>query len=403
MMYCKDSSPLPSAVSRTIGEIIDKNSLLLMQNHAYISVISASSVISKGYGTSNHCIIAKPCIVLSVLAKHYIPINEEPFPTELHGIPVDVRECEFELCGRSAKTFHDKVKMGCKISSTFLPQKHGTLGGFVEHPEYGLCGITCAHVVLSDDLKFELKAKANVKENEMSCCEIFQPFNDPQKQNVIGKQVEVTYKEGGNGTAGVDLALFKLHQRQPTDRTFPDCKSASTIKYESGNVWGQSGIPSDQRKVLKYGFVTGFTYGNIQFENAVVREMDFHSKIEVNKGAEKYTTTLYKQYHIKSDDKKLKFSELGDSGALVFMKEGLDEESELRCIGMVVGVFSDDTCAVTPVTAILKELHVNHLKMFLPNITWEKIENRFRKMEERLMNIEKLVEKALANRNNQSQ
>ncbi|XP_053376646.1 uncharacterized protein LOC123540928 [Mercenaria mercenaria] len=181
-MYCANNNPLSTESSRKIGKIIDKYSMELMHNHTYLSVISASPVVSKHYGTSNYKTESVSCIALYVIVKHFIPINEEPFPQMLDGIPVDVREGGVQFCGASAEDFHDQVRMGCKITSTFQPQKHGTLGGFVEHPDYGLCGITCAHVVLNDKWKFALKEKMKVKEKEMEPCALFQPSYDRIKQ-----------------------------------------------------------------------------------------------------------------------------------------------------------------------------------------------------------------------------
>ncbi|XP_053381982.1 uncharacterized protein LOC128549378 [Mercenaria mercenaria] len=229
-------------------------------------------------------------------------------------------------------------------------------------------------------------------------------YDDTQEQNQIGRLVEVTYKEGGNGKPGIDLALFKIDKRPPSEGTFPDIQGTTTrIRYDSGKVWGKEGVPPNQPQVQKFGFVTGLTYGEIQFDNGVVREKPFHSEMELE--TTKYTTTLYNQYLIKSNDVNVQFSKLGDSGALVFMKDNTGEENDLRCIGMVVGVLNDNLCAVTPITAILEELKVTTLKSFVP--TWEQIEGRLREMEERLENVitrtvNAAVTNALASRQNPS-
>ncbi|XP_053376394.1 uncharacterized protein LOC128547485 [Mercenaria mercenaria] len=247
-MYCANNNPLSTESSRKIEKIIDKYSMELMHNHTYLSVISASPVVSKHYGTSNYKTESVSCIALYVIVKHFIPINEEPFPQMLDGIPVDVREGGVQFCGASAEDFYDQVRMGCKITSKFQPQKHGTLGGFVEHPDYGLCA--CAHVVLNDKLKFALKEKMKVKEKEMEPCALFQPSYDTQEQNQIGRLVEVTYKEGGNGKPGIDLALLKIDKRPPSEGTFPDIQGTTTrIRYDSGKVWGKEGVQPNQQQV----------------------------------------------------------------------------------------------------------------------------------------------------------
>jgi hypothetical protein len=220
VLHRKQDNPLTETDSRQIGEIIDKHSRKLMHDHKFLSAITASS---KHFGTKEH---TTPCIVLIVLVKGIIPLDEEPFPTELDGIPVDVREGRVRLCGQNADEYQTNVKMGCKITSSSCP-KSGTLGGFVEHPEYGLCGITCAHVVMDDSSLIRLKEKTTWTEKDFNAT-IYQPDYIPKPDKgeqgpdyEVGKLVRVTYKEGENDKPGVDLALFKIEKRAPTNGGFP--------------------------------------------------------------------------------------------------------------------------------------------------------------------------------------
>jgi hypothetical protein len=104
-----------------------------------------------------------------------------------------------------------------------MPGKSGTLGGFIEHPEYGLCGITCAHVVSNDDDKFKLKEMSTITVKQNLTGMIYQP-DGFISENKLGKLVQVTYKEGEKGRIGVDLALFKIEKRAPKKGQFPDSK-----------------------------------------------------------------------------------------------------------------------------------------------------------------------------------
>jgi hypothetical protein len=218
----KEKIQLTEKGSRKIGKIIDNHSRKLMSDHKFLSAISASSVVSKHFGTEKRIIEKSPCIVLTVLVKGIIPLDEEPFPTELDGIPVDVREGGVRLCGQNADEFQTNVKMGCKITSSSRPEKYGTLGGFIEHPEYGLCGITCAHVVLNDKEKLLLKGHSTIEGD--TGVKIYQPDSKPVEQAIdyeLGKLVKITYKEGESDRPGVDLA--------PITAGFPD--SQLTCKF----------------------------------------------------------------------------------------------------------------------------------------------------------------------------
>ncbi|XP_060588932.1 uncharacterized protein LOC132744291 [Ruditapes philippinarum] len=372
----------------------------LMSDHKFLSALSASSVSSRYFEpmTIEHLIEKRPCIVFNVLVKGIIPLNEECFPTELDGMPVDVREGGVRLCVNKADEYQENATLGCKITSSTCPGKSGTLGGFIEHPEYGLCGITCAHVVANDDDKFKLKemSTVTVKEDHI----MYQPDDDDKSKNKLGKLVQLTYKEGENGKPGVDLALFRIEKRAPKEGQFPDGNLPS---FNTGLVWGKTGIPSGQRNVQKFGYVTLNTSGVMQFDNCAIKEEPFFSKMTIGDDRLSLTTTLYKQYQIKSCDKNIPFCKQGDSGALVFMEDNTGEETTLRCIGMLVGLTDDNSGYVTPITAILDELKVKQLKPFTTHSTnstileqisgmlnthFDRFNERFRQLEERISRIE---------------
>ncbi|XP_060574017.1 uncharacterized protein LOC132731779 [Ruditapes philippinarum] len=363
LLHCKENYPLTENESRKIGEIIDKHSKNLMSKHKFLSVISASNVVSKHFGTKQHDKVTRPCIVLTVLVKGIIPLFEKPFPKELKGITVDVREGGFRFCQQNADEYQTNLRIGCKISSSTCPEKFGSLGGFIEHPQHGLCGITCAHVVLNDYDKYRLReSRTGTVEDSFNIGTIYQPVI--RAGNEIGKIVKIVYKEGNESTHGVDLALFKIEKRAPIDGGFPDSQLTS---FDAGLVWTKAGIPSDHNRVQKFGCVSGNTTGVIQFDNTVTREIKFDSLMTCD-GESNLTTSLFKQYLIKTLHEDIKFCGVGDSGSLVLMKDDTGGDLDLRCIGMVVGLLDDESCVVTPIAPILDELKVYQLKQFTPNI-----------------------------------
>ncbi|XP_060567647.1 uncharacterized protein LOC132726353 [Ruditapes philippinarum] len=137
---------------------ISKHSEVLMKKHKFLSIISACSNRSKGFGASWE-LLPEKCIVLYVQKKNYIPIDEDPFKKYYDGIAVDVREGAFIPFVRTSKERLDPVMMGCEIGGDSHNGQYvrGTLGCFIDHPQFGVCGLTCGHVLLSPNELRELK------------------------------------------------------------------------------------------------------------------------------------------------------------------------------------------------------------------------------------------------------
>jgi hypothetical protein len=155
------------------------------------------------------------CIALYVHIKGYIPVGEKHFPAEIGGFPVVVREGIFTLC-RGSKEYHENVKMGCEISA----EMSGTLGAFIEFKDDNhLYGLTCAHVVFGRE-NFENLLQNGVFKDVI---DVWQPAAHNANCQPLGKTVLEVYKSGGNGIAGMEFALIKIHHnRRPTEGTFPD-------------------------------------------------------------------------------------------------------------------------------------------------------------------------------------
>ncbi|XP_053375469.1 uncharacterized protein LOC123534679 isoform X2 [Mercenaria mercenaria] len=203
---------------------VSENSVSLMGVHSNLTMVSASCKTSKGFNTSARTIQNKPTVVLYTHVKGLIPLKEEPFPEQIGQYFVDVREAVFKLfLGGRPNEYHENLRMGCAIRNSKIDQLRncsaGTLGGFPEHPHYGLCCITCAHV-LCDDLNNFQHCQNGVRHwtgNDQPK-EVFQPccFGSP----LFGHLVCAIYNQGGFGKAGVDVALIKIDSRDPVDGYF---------------------------------------------------------------------------------------------------------------------------------------------------------------------------------------
>ena len=128
---------------RDLQKCLNSNTEHLMNDHSNLLIISTSKVKSIRYGLPQASLKHKACVVLYVHVKGIIPLGEEPFPLELGGVPVDVRESIFEEYGRP-DDYLEELMMGCKIATEY--QTSGTLGGFVELKSGKVGCLTCCHV-----------------------------------------------------------------------------------------------------------------------------------------------------------------------------------------------------------------------------------------------------------------
>jgi hypothetical protein len=225
--------------NRKLSTCISKYAEELMDNHRYLNVISGSFVRSKNYKPSAMCISKQSCMALYVLVKGFIPIEEDAFQNTYDGVAVDIREGLFFPYG-TAREYHDDIKMGCKITryTGKAGDFGGTLGGFIDHPSYGVCGITCAHALMFPD---ELK-KCVEHNGEISWPNIFasdtvcQPHPVPGNRNKIGRVVQAIYKEGDQSEAGVEVAIIQIEERPPKSGHFPEIKHKSKTLFVVNDI-----------------------------------------------------------------------------------------------------------------------------------------------------------------------
>ncbi|XP_053392076.1 uncharacterized protein LOC128554790 isoform X2 [Mercenaria mercenaria] len=386
----KDKYSLTPEERKHMRDVINRNAPDLMKRYKYVSVISGSGIRSKGYDTKNHMIIPQPCIVIYVHTKNKIPLSEGKLPQTIENIPVDVREGSFQ---NSSSDRYDKLLMGCQITSSVNSKSSGTLGGFIDHPLYGLCGVTCAHVVLSKHELHDSRKKGSRKWED-SNHKVYQPAV-VQHENYVGALRETFYKTGGDSKPGVDLAVFQIQNRPPDSGKFPE---EAGMLYETGRIEREIKPYQYGQSVVKFGQTTSKTDGFVQFNGAAVKKIDFNEKYCVNDV--EFTYTLFDQIEIQPPPDKDLFSDGGDSGALVFIRNA---DEELACIGMVIGnlnVASEGgstsirrgNSIVTPISTIQDELGVSEFKSFV----WYRIENmekRFTSIDMRLGKLDKMDER----------
>ncbi|XP_053389969.1 uncharacterized protein LOC128552915 isoform X2 [Mercenaria mercenaria] len=327
-----------------VERCIEKNADKFMDNHKNLSVMSASLLKSEKFGTSLEKVSQQVCIVLLVPVKGLIPLSEEAFPKFIVNFPVDVREGNFRYkFGGKPNDRHESLKMGCAIHG----DEPGTLGGFLDHNEHGICCLTVAHVMLNVPKMKRTFPGQYIPESSELCYQ-------PEPPNAFGYLIKAIAIEGNEDKPGIDVALVKIDERIPLSGRFPDAETeklleagySSTLEmqYDTGEVFERSEIPRG-KLVLKYGQATTLTEGVVRLRGFAVRNVNFYDN------SEGYKYILTKQIQVRHI-KDAPFSEDGDSGSLVFVKRN---DGRLVAIGMLVGG-TDSYDVVTPICDILREL-----------------------------------------------
>ncbi|XP_045180238.2 uncharacterized protein LOC123539626 [Mercenaria mercenaria] len=365
--YHVPHSPCQLHELKKVENIIYEHEQTLMEKHKFLTMISASQYRCSGQ-TPNVKRTDGLCIVLWVQYKGYVPINEEPFQEKYGGVAVDVREGSFNLFSGGAETYQDFLKMGCKISGESEGNKtpKGTLGGFIQHPKYGYCGITSAHCVLQPAEMKRLSCENGELNAEYPSFHgsVYQPDQNGGK---VGNLVKAVCHKGNEKTnnVGLDLAVFRLCDRFPNSAKFPVDKNGNTLTYISGKTAGFPRPMANEEELMKFGMATGLTRGKLESEIAL---LSVRQKLRWTHGSgqSEYRIHLNRQLEFNGINE-LQFADYGDSGSLVF-SDGHNGQGVL-CVGMVVGGKNDETenkvsCVVTPIAAILKVLDVTGFRNF---------------------------------------
>lgn len=322
----------------------------LKEKHQNLIMISASPIKSSGYQTENHYMKPTNCIVLFVPVKGLIPLEEDIFPRTVGNFETDVREgyCQWQT-GKSAHDKHEQLKMGCAIGTLDI-DKFGTLGGFLEHCKHGVCALTCAHVVLTE----------NEMLNPMAFCNkiCVQPkTNDKRDEFGSLENGMFILRSGTEDIGGLDAALIKIKtERLPVNGYFPDCKhdeletaglgiDLKNLVYTSGNTFkiGSDNFEQCRKNpIVKYGAETSLRRGYLKS-----RRMSFMpNKVTYNNGPDIIYSNQIQIYHRR---KYKPFADHGDSGALVFMVT----DDGLVSIGLLMAV-ANGFSVVNPIHDVLE-------------------------------------------------
>ncbi|XP_062577094.1 uncharacterized protein LOC134238966 [Saccostrea cucullata] len=327
----------------------------LLRSHNNITIISASCVRSKGFGTKENKIYHTPCILLCCPVKGIIPAEELPFPSTLEGHEVDIREA---TCMFAAND--EPLCVGDEIRSANSGSM-GTLGGFVDLQ--GGCSkglITCAHVVFKPG-ELRLKDFGKLKKFHRVYTEI-----TDENGSHIGVVERAVFKDDKYDGTSVDAALIEIPHSIPVDGSFSKKMRKEDVRcagfFNESPHFSYGGIESVSfsnidSKIVKMGAVSGLTSGRIKFTESIFRSVSTTL-------SDKSNVTFRGQIEIMPDidptvdsNDRPPFLSSGDSGSFVFMVTRKNP-LVLKCIGMAISLTSFGTCFVTPIVPILEALEL---------------------------------------------
>lgn len=314
----------------------------MMDKHGNINAIFPSIIKSVGYFNSGkHTFIETLCISIRVEKKvsGLIPLEEEPIANYLGKFPTDVIAGNFSFLGDGPNDFHENIKIGSAIHAGLVTDKGdllgGTMGCFVKHKIFGLCGMTSAHILLSP-AEIQEVLKDGYREYDINSLKpVFQPISDTLSQ--FGQVVAAACNEGQSDTPGVEVALIKILCRQPTSGSFPhaDSNTRHTFAFNSGNV-ADAKLVRPLTEVFKFGIETGPTFGLLGIPGVSVRY----------RGGLRLENQL-----VVMPKKDALFAKKGDSGSSAFI--GMSCAGTEAAIGLVSGGFDSGQVLVTPIHAAL--------------------------------------------------
>lgn len=200
--------------------IIEKYGKKLMKKHSNISMI-----IPTAYRIKQGKVLTNVCIAIYCRGKGVIPLQENPFPTTLDGVDIDVREgyCKFGMRNAElleSNDYHEKLRIGVEIG---VPERQqgGTLGGFIKLKTGEMLFLTCAHVVIPFPC---LISSENYRLSTHSMCSPCKNINVWQPPGIINRRAtgrvhDAVFNFNKPNTSSVDAAIVLItdQNRIPTD------------------------------------------------------------------------------------------------------------------------------------------------------------------------------------------
>ncbi|KAK3104578.1 hypothetical protein FSP39_005305 [Pinctada imbricata] len=347
---------------------IDEHASDLWKTHSNLTIITGDYFKCTG-GVSS----PDPCIVFYCLSKGFIPIDEEPFPTELTfrmgTLKTDVREGYFTLGPTTMRgypdSFNDPICMGSNIGNQ-CRDASGSLGLFVDLPNNGKGFLTCCHV-LFDCVKPREFSYSHIYDNEVQ--HVIQPGKSAFCSNTDTACGEILQAKfcPGRSPVSVDAALVKVNRRIPLTghfviKTVPQVKEIgydldALPVFDTGRARRKISKHDLEKPLLKSGTSSGLNRSLFRLDGAQVRIIEEGAWLGMD---EQLPITMKGQYEVESGSKEpgslnKPFFIPGDSGSAVFAKEN---DGTLTCIGIAIGITSYGTTVVTPIGAVLDALNL---------------------------------------------
>lgn len=195
----KLSSTMP--ISKSVGD--------LFENHSNLTLVNMSSVRSSGYSTGKLTTERSICVVIHCQIKGIIPFGENPFPKDIDGYPVDVREatCKFAI---------DPMRIGMEIANNEKTSS-GTLGGFVDmNGDFNKVFLTCAHVICPIKILAHGDSRRHVYRKEIRVFD-----GKHRNENIaLGVVKTVAFSPDEPDIVSVDAALVDITSSHPVDGHF---------------------------------------------------------------------------------------------------------------------------------------------------------------------------------------
>ncbi|KAJ8304765.1 hypothetical protein KUTeg_018348 [Tegillarca granosa] len=212
---------IPKSIKNALKDTIAQNLETLLKDHSNITIVSFCPIKSSRMGKHwKHQ--QKICIVIYCRVKGIIPAGEHPFPKEINGFPVDVREgyafftsIHNDNLPRSSDV-QTPLRLGAEISTV---DQSGTLGMFVDLDNNDKGFITCAHFAYE---KEELRPNLSINNENIP---VFQPKCD-RPENRIGYLEKAIFHCNNRFETSVDAALVRITiaNKKPVDGYMMKCE-----------------------------------------------------------------------------------------------------------------------------------------------------------------------------------
>lgn len=226
---------IPSSKLNQLKNAIAQNIEKLLNEHSNITIVSYCPIKSSRVPGNHFRYQDKMCIVIYCRIKGIIPAGEQPFPTEINGFPVDVREAYalFTAMHNDNLPKSNDPQMPLRIGAEIgISGQTGTLGIFVDLNNNQIGFITCAHVAVKTK---QLRPDLTINNRNDQLFRVFQP-SAQVVGNPIGYVEKAIFHCNDRFKTSIDAALVRITDpsRNPIDGFM--VKSDEEILRFAGNI-----------------------------------------------------------------------------------------------------------------------------------------------------------------------